>query len=88
VYSLIGLTPYCYGAISAHHIVAGFFGIAVGFWHLTTRPSATFYKLLLMGNIEEALSSSLSLVFFTAFISSALSKHGNKFQISWCFMII
>jgi photosystem II CP47 chlorophyll apoprotein len=72
VYSLIGLTPFCYGVISSHHIGAGFVGFSVGLWHVSSRPGPTLYKLLSMGNIEGVLSSSIAAVFFTAFINSAL----------------
>jgi len=29
IYSVIGLTPFCYGVISSHHIVAGFFAFSI-----------------------------------------------------------
>jgi photosystem II CP47 chlorophyll apoprotein len=72
IYSVIGLTPFCYGVISSHHIVAGFFAFSIGLWHISSRPGSLLYKLLKMGNIEEVLSSSIAAVFFTAFIISAL----------------
>ncbi len=72
IYSVIGLAPFCYGVISSNHIVAGFFGICIGLWHISSRPSPTLYKLLKMGNLEEVLSSSIATLFFTAFIMSAL----------------
>ena len=34
IYSVIGLAPFCYGVISSNHIVAGFFGICIGLWHI------------------------------------------------------
>jgi photosystem II CP47 chlorophyll apoprotein len=77
IYSVIGLTPYCYGVISSHHIVAGFLGLGVGLWHVSSRPGPGFYKLLKMGNIEGVLSSSIAAVFFAAFITSALMWYGS-----------
>lgn len=77
VYSVIGLAPYCYGVISSNHIVAGFFGIILGLWHVSTRPGPRLYKLLKMGNVEDVLSSSLASIFFTAFVISALMWYGS-----------
>ena len=77
MYSVIGLAPFCYGVISSNHIVAGFFGLSIGLWHISSRPSPTLYKLLGMGNVEEVLSSSIIAVFFTAFATSALMWYGS-----------
>jgi len=77
VYSVIGLAPFCYGVISSNHIVAGFFGICVGLWHISSRPGPLLYKQLSMGNIEGALSSSIAAVLFTAFVTSALMWYGS-----------
>jgi photosystem II CP47 chlorophyll apoprotein len=77
IYSVIGLAPFCYGVISSNHIVAGFFGICIGLWHISSRPRPTLYKLLKMGNVEEVLSSSIAAVFFTAFLISALMWYGS-----------
>nr|ABB89027.1 photosystem II chlorophyll-binding protein CP-47 [Lingulodinium polyedra] len=77
VYSLIGLSPFCYGVISSNHIGAGFFGIFLGLWHISTRPGPLLYKLLGMGNIESVLSSSISSVFFSAFVTSGLMWYGS-----------
>ena len=76
IYSVIGLAPFCYGVISSNHIVAGFLGICIGFWHISSRPGPLLYKLLKMGNVEEVLSSSIAAVFFTAFVISALMWYG------------
>jgi photosystem II CP47 chlorophyll apoprotein len=76
IYSVIGLAPFCYGVISSNHIVAGFFGICIGTWHISSRPGPSIYKLLFMGNVEEVLASSISPVFFTAFVISALMWYG------------
>jgi len=77
VYSILGLTPFCYGVISSHHIASGFFGIVVSLWHISSRPGPTLYKLCQMGNIEGVLSTSIASVFFTAGITSALMWYGS-----------
>jgi photosystem II CP47 chlorophyll apoprotein len=76
IYSVIGLAPFCYGVISSNHILAGFLGLGIGLWHISSRPSPRLYKLLKMGNVEEVLSSSIAAVFFTAFLMSALMWYG------------
>ena len=76
LYSVIGLAPFCYGVITSHHIVAGFLGMCIGLWHIASRPGPLFYKLIEMGNVEDALSSSIASVFFTAFVISALMWYG------------
>lgn len=78
VYSVINLNPSCYGVICAHHILAGFAGILVGLWHINSRPGAFLFKLLLMGNIESVLSSSIVAVFFAAFVNSALMWYASS----------
>jgi photosystem II CP47 chlorophyll apoprotein len=72
VYSLIGLAPFCYGVISSNHILAGFFGICAGLWHVSNRPGALLYKYIGMGNLEGLLSSSIAALFFIAAVTSAL----------------
>jgi photosystem II CP47 chlorophyll apoprotein len=76
-YSLLALSSYCYGSISAHHVAAGFAGLLVGVWHFTSRPSPLLYRSLNMSNIESVLSSSIAAVFFTAFITSSLMWYGS-----------
>jgi photosystem II CP47 chlorophyll apoprotein len=77
-FNLIGLAPFCYGIISSHHIIAGFFGTFIGTWHISSRPGLMLYKLLKMGNVEEVLSSSIPPVFLTAFVISALMWYGSS----------
>lgn len=77
VYSLVGLTPYCYGVISANHISAGFLGLLAGSWHISSRPSQYLYKTLAMSNIESVLSSSIAAVLFTALITASLMWYGS-----------
>jgi photosystem II CP47 chlorophyll apoprotein len=72
VYSVIGLTPFSYGVLSSHHIVAGFSGIFVALWHISSRPGPLLYKLSKMANLESVLSSSIASVFFAAWVSGAL----------------
>jgi photosystem II CP47 chlorophyll apoprotein len=69
-FSWIGLTSYCYGVISSHHITAGLLGLILGVWHLSNRPAPLLYQLLVFGNIEGVLSSSLASVFGTAALTS------------------
>lgn len=71
VYKILNLGPFSYGVISSHHIIAGFLGVIVGPWHITTRPSPILYRTVRMGNIEGVLSSSIAAVFFAAFITQA-----------------
>ena len=77
IYSIIGLSPFCYGVITANHIVAGFFGTVIGLWHITTRPGPFLYKQLKIANIEYVLASSLTAVFFIAFTTSSLMWYGS-----------
>jgi photosystem II CP47 chlorophyll apoprotein len=77
VYSIISLTPYCYGSIAAHHIVAGLIGVSIGLWQTTSRPGPSLYSLLSLANIEASLSSSIASVFFAGFITSGLVWYGS-----------
>jgi len=77
IYSVIGLGPFCYGVISGHHIVAGFFGIIVALWHISSRPGPGLYKLLSMANLESVLANSIPPVFFAAFVNAALMWYGS-----------
>jgi len=76
-YSIIGLTPYCYGVISSHHISAGVLGLIVSLWHISTRPGPSIYSLLVMGSLEGVLSSSIIAVYFAGIISSSLMWFGS-----------
>lgn len=76
MYSVIGLALNCYGVISSHHILAGLFSIVIALWHISSSPGVILYKAVLMGNIEEVLSSSIPPVFFTAGVISALMWYG------------
>jgi photosystem II CP47 chlorophyll apoprotein len=51
-FNLIGFSPFSYGVIPSHHIVAGFFGVNAGIWHVSSRPGPALYKLLGMGALE------------------------------------
>ena len=68
--------PFNPGGIAAHHIAAGIFGIFAGIFHLTVRPPQRLYRALRMGNIETVLSSSISAVFFAAFVTSGTMWYG------------
>jgi photosystem II CP47 chlorophyll apoprotein len=71
-----GFNPFNPGGIAAHHIAAGIFGIFAGIFHLTVRPPQRLYRALRMGNIETVLSSSISAVFFAAFVTSGTMWYG------------
>jgi photosystem II CP47 chlorophyll apoprotein len=72
-----GFNPFNPGGVVAHHIAAGTVGIIAGLFHLTVRPPERLYKALRMGNIETVLSSSISAVFFAAFVVAGTMWYGN-----------
>jgi photosystem II CP47 chlorophyll apoprotein len=57
-------------AVSQLIILQLVFWYFAGVFHLTVRPPQRLYRALRMGNIETVLSSSISAVFFAAFITS------------------
>ena len=71
VYSSVGFTSYCYGSITANHVVSGLFCLILGLWHISTRPGPWFYKFLIMSNIEGTLSTSIISIFSVAVIISS-----------------
>jgi photosystem II CP47 chlorophyll apoprotein len=71
-----GFNPFNAGGIAAHHIAAGIFGIFAGIFHITVRPPQRLYRALRMGNIETVLSSSISAVFWAAFVTSGTMWYG------------
>ena len=72
-----GFNPFNAGGVASHHIAAGTLGIIAGIFHLTVRPPQRLYRALRMGNIETVLSSSISAVFFAAFITSGTMWYGS-----------
>jgi photosystem II CP47 chlorophyll apoprotein len=72
-----GFNPFNPGGVVSHHIAAGTLGIIAGIFHLTVRPPQRLYRALRMGNIETVLSSSISAVFFAAFITSGTMWYGS-----------
>lgn len=76
VYS-IALGPFSYGVISSNHISAGFFGLTIGLWHISSRPGPLLYNLLGMANLESVLSTSIAAVFWITFIVEALMWYGS-----------
>ena len=72
-----GFNPFNPGGVAAHHIAAGTLGILAGIFHLTVRPPQRLYRGLRMGNIETVLSSSISAVFFAAFVTSGTMWYGS-----------
>ena len=51
-YSIVGLTPYCYGVVESNQIITGILGFLVGVRHVSSRPSPSIYTLCVIGNIE------------------------------------
>jgi len=76
VYSVVSLSPFSYGVISSNHILAGFFGIFVAIWHISSRPGPSLYSLLKMGNLEGVLSTSIAALFFIAGLVQAGMWYG------------
>jgi len=72
-----GFDPSNVGGIASHHIAAGVLGIIAGFFHLNVRPPQRLYIALRMGNIETVLSSSISAVFWAAFVVSGTMWYGS-----------
>ncbi|MCD9641796.1 hypothetical protein HAX54_028240 [Datura stramonium] len=64
--------PLVPGGIASHHIAVGTLGILAGLFHLSVRPPQLLYKGLHMQNIETVLSSSITAVFFAAFVVAGL----------------
>jgi photosystem II CP47 chlorophyll apoprotein len=77
IYSLISTSPKWYALIPSHHIASGFSGILIALWHIQAVPGPLLYKSNVMANIESVLSSSISSVFFTAFIESSVIWYGS-----------
>ena len=77
VWDSSGFNPFNPQGIAAHHIAAGVLGIVAGIFHLVVPPPQRLYKALRMGNIETVLSSSISAVFFAAFITSGTMWYGS-----------
>ena len=76
-FNILSYARLAYGVISSHHIISGLLGTSIGLWHITLRPLAYLYNLLSMGKVESILSSSITAVFFTAFLISALMWYGS-----------
>jgi hypothetical protein len=51
-FNLIGLAPFCYGIISSHHIIAGFFGTFIGTWHISSRLISYMWIDYLLQDLE------------------------------------
>jgi photosystem II CP47 chlorophyll apoprotein len=77
VYSIVGLTPYCYGVVASNQIITGFLGFLVGIWHVSTRPGPSIYALCALGNIESVLATSLASILFTTLITSSTMWFGS-----------
>lgn len=75
-FSVPALSPYSYGSLAAHHLLAGCLGCFAGFWHIGARPSPTLAAIFSASSIESALASSLSPVLLAATIVSATAWYG------------
>jgi photosystem II CP47 chlorophyll apoprotein len=70
-----GFNPFNPGGIASSYC-SGNSWYFLGVFHLTVRPPQRLYRALRMGNIETVLSSSISAVFFAAFITSGTMWYG------------
>ncbi|KAL4181132.1 hypothetical protein AMTRI_Chr12g269720 [Amborella trichopoda] len=71
-----GFDPFVLVGIASHHIATGTLGILAGLFHLSVHRPQRLYKGLRMGNIETVLSSSITAVFFAAFIVAGTMWYG------------
>merc|ERR1712060_422200 len=77
VYSIVGLTLYCYGVIISNHIIVGFLGFILNFWHVSSRSRLYIYSLCKIKNIETTLSTSITSVLYIIFITSSTMWYGS-----------
>jgi photosystem II CP47 chlorophyll apoprotein len=77
VYSLIGLTPFCFGVIPSNQVATGLMGVLVGIWHISSRPGPLLYSIFGSFNIEVVLSSSIAAVLFTGLVTSSTMWYGS-----------
>merc|ERR1712203_526967 len=77
VYSIVGLTPYCYGVIASNHIIVGFLGFITNFWHVSSRSGPYIYSLRKIGNIKLTLSTSITSILYTILITSSTMWYGS-----------
>jgi photosystem II CP47 chlorophyll apoprotein len=76
VWDAAGFNPYNPAGIASHHIAAGILGILAALFHATVRPPLRLFSSLRMASIETVLSSSISAVFFSAFVTSGTMWYG------------
>jgi photosystem II CP47 chlorophyll apoprotein len=77
IYSIIGLSSFCFGSVPANHISAGFLGLVVKVWQISSRPGPFLYRSLNLSSFESVLSSSIGLVLFTGVLTSSLMWYGS-----------
>ncbi|RZC44451.1 hypothetical protein C5167_037401 [Papaver somniferum] len=77
VWGVEGFDPFVPGGIVSHHIASGTLSILVCLFHLSVRPPQRLFKGLRMGNIETVLSSSITDVFFAAFVVDGTMWYGS-----------
>jgi photosystem II CP47 chlorophyll apoprotein len=87
IYSLQSLTIYAFGAISAHHILAGFFGFFIAFFHVSSRPGSSIFIICNMYNIESVLATSIISVLWVTLIVSSSVWYGSSTSPSELFGI-
>lgn len=75
-FSIPALSPYSFGSLAAHHLLAGCLGCFAGFWHIGARPSPLLAAAFGASSAETALASSLSPVLLAATIASATAWYG------------
>jgi photosystem II CP47 chlorophyll apoprotein len=76
VWDAAGFNPYNPAGIASHHIAAGILGILAALFHAAVRPPLRLFSALRMASIETVLSSSISAVFFSAFVTSGTMWYG------------
>jgi photosystem II CP47 chlorophyll apoprotein len=72
-----GFDPYEVGGVAAHHIASGIWGGVSSGFHLNVRPPRNLFTLLRMADIESVLSSSISALFFSSFVTSGTMWYGS-----------
>lgn len=71
--NLIALSTLTYTIIPSHHIVAGSLNILASLWHISSIPSPILFQIIRMGNLEAILSTSIVAIFYTPFMTSAIT---------------
>ncbi|CAK7352310.1 unnamed protein product [Dovyalis caffra] len=80
-----GFDPFVPRGIASHHIVARTLDILTSLFHLSVRSPQPLYKGLRMGNIENMLFSSITVIFFAAFVvaGTMCKKYIEELVLGW-----